>query len=242
VIDIGGEGTKMMLLDARCGPLTPRIRQLTPQPATPQAVMDLLSQMVHELPSFDRVSVGFPGVVVRGEVLTAPNLGTDVWRSRNLAADIARLTGRPTRVLNDADLQGYGVITGSGVEMVLTLGTGLGTALYAGGRLVPNLELGHHPFRKNRTYEERVCKYELDRIGKKRWSRRVAETVEQLAPIWNYDTLYIGGGNARKIQAQLPSNVRIFTNVDGMTGGVHLWRLDDQRDTSGDVSLPSATR
>jgi len=227
VIDIGGEGLKMIVLDHTGAPLTPRHRQLTPYPATPQAILDVISRMVTELPAFDRVSVGFPGVVVRGTILTAPNLGTDVWRSHDLGAELTRLTGRPTRVLNDADLQGYGVIAGTGVEMVLTLGTGLGTALYVDGRLVPNLELGHHPFRKERTYEERVCKRELDRIGKKRWSQRVAEMVEQLAPIWNYDTLYIGGGNARKIQAQLPSNVRVFTNVDGMTGGVRLWQPAD---------------
>ncbi len=222
-IDIGGTGTKMLTLDASGVALTERHRELTPKPCTPEALIALLRAMVPGQPAFDRVSVGFPGIVKRGVVYTAPNLGTDAWAGTDLGAAIAEITGRPVRVANDAELQGYGVISGEGVELVLTLGTGLGTGLYTDGRLVPNLELGHHPLVDGKTYEQRVCNAELRAIGKKRWNVRVAEVIAQLEPIFNYDTLHIGGGNAKKLKIDLPDNVRVFTNVEGLAGGVRLW-------------------
>ena len=113
-----------------------------------------------------------------------------------------------------------------GVELVLTLGTGMGAALFVNGHLVPNLELGHHPFEKGKTYEERVSDAALKRVGKKEWSKRVAGALAQLQPIFNYETLYLGGGNIASLKIKLPKNVRVFDNVDGMTGGIRLW--DDQ--------------
>jgi polyphosphate glucokinase len=111
--------------------------------------------------------------------------------------------------------------------MVLTLGTGVGSALFLNGHLVPNLELGHHPFQKDKTYEERLSDAELKEHGKQKWSKRVGEMVELLSAIFNYDRLHIGGGNAEHIKVDLPENVSLFDNVDGMTGGIHLWE-DDQ--------------
>jgi polyphosphate glucokinase len=225
-IDIGGTGIKMLNVDARGRRITERARELTPKPATPAAVAKVLRKMVAAQPHFDRVSVGFPGVVVDGVVHTAVNLGTNYWAGHDLQADLQKSCKRPVRVINDADLQGYGVIEGKGVELVLTLGTGLGSALFVNGRLVPNLELGHHPFKKGKTYEERICDKELKRIGKKAWSKRVEEAIETLEPIFNYHVLHLGGGNAQHLRAKLPRNVRIFTNADGMTGGIRLWDHD----------------
>ena len=221
-IDIGGTGIKMIVLDPSGEPVNERARELTPKPAVPQAVLDVIRSMVKDQPKFDRVSVGFPGVVRHGVTLSAPNLSDD-WKNYDLRRDIESITGAPTRVLNDADLQGYGVIQGKGVEMVLTLGTGLGTALYLNGHLVPNLELGHHPFQKDKTYEERVMDTELKEHGKQKWSKRVGEMIELLSFIFNYDHLYIGGGNAEHIKIDLPENVTLFENVEGMTGGIRLW-------------------
>ncbi|HET7539481.1 MAG TPA: ROK family protein [Polyangiaceae bacterium] len=222
-IDIGGTGIKMIVLDADAKPVNPRARTLTPKPATPEAVLGVIKTMVVEQPAFDRVSVGFPGIVKRGVIYSAANLGTDFWLKFPLQDHVEAIVNRPVRVMNDADLQGYGVISGKGVELALTLGTGLGAGLYVDGHLVPNLELGHHPWKKEKTYEERLCDAELNEIGKKHWSKRVFEMIEQLEPIFNYDTLYIGGGNAEHIKGDLPSNVKIFTNVEGMAGGVKLW-------------------
>jgi polyphosphate glucokinase len=221
-IDIGGTGIKMIVLDPTGQPVNERARELTPKPATPAAVLDLIRRMVKQQPKFDRVSVGFPGIVKGGVTLNAPNLDP-TWAHQNLRADIEAITGCPARVLNDADLQGYGVIDGQGVEMVLTLGTGVGAALFLNGHLVPNLELGHHPFQKDKTYEERLSDAELKEHGKQKWSKRVGEMIELLSAIFNYDRLHIGGGNAEHIKVELPDNVRIFENVEGMTGGIRLW-------------------
>jgi polyphosphate glucokinase len=221
-IDIGGTGIKMIVLDPSGEPLNERARELTPKPALPQAVLGVIRKMVKDQPKFERVSVGFPGVVRHGITITAPNLSPE-WAQHKLRADIEAITGAPTRVLNDADLQGYGVIDGRGVEMVLTLGTGLGAALYLNGHLVPNLELGHHPFQKDKTYEERVSDAELKEHGKQKWSKRVGEMIDMLSAIFNYDHLHIGGGNAEHIKIDLPSNVSLFDNVDGMSGGIRLW-------------------
>ncbi len=225
-IDIGGTGIKMLPLDERGEATAERARELTPRPALPDAVLEVIRGMVAAQAPFDRVSVGFPGVVVRGVVKTAPNLDTEAWAGCDLRAALAAITGKPVRVINDADLQGYGVIDGVGVELALTLGTGLGSALFSDGHLVANLELGHHPFgdKSGRTYEERVSDRELARIGKGRFRARVAAMLAQIQPIWNPDRIFIGGGNAKKLDPEgLPANVRLFTNVEGLRGGMRLW-------------------
>lgn len=222
-VDIGGTGIKMILLDSRGRPLTERRRELTPHPAKPTAVLGVIKKMLAEYPRFDRVSVGFPGVVVNGVVKTAVNLGQELWVDHPFQRNLEKLCRVPVRVINDADLQGYGVVDGKGVELVLTLGTGLGSALFADGHLVANLELGHHPFKKGKTYEERVCDAELKQIGKKEWSKRVHEALDTLIPIFNPRVLHLGGGNAQHIKGKLPPTVRLFGNVDGMTGGIKLW-------------------
>ncbi|MEM7245719.1 MAG: ROK family protein [Acidobacteriota bacterium] len=231
VIDIGGTGLKMIVLGGDGQPVNERARELTPRPSSPKTVMDVLKGMVGDQPEHDRVSVGFPGVVKRGVVQTAPNLGTSHWASFDLGAEIEAMTGKPTRAMNDADLQGYGVIEGVGSELVLTLGTGLGSAVFIDGRLVPNLELAHQRFRKGDTYEQRVSNAALERKGKRNWSERVHRMLEELERIWNYDLLHLGGGNTKKLQGKLPKNVRTFTNVEGMTGGAMLW--DDRLDEKG---------
>ena len=225
-IDIGGTGIKMIVLDPDGHPINERARELTPKPATPQAMLAVMRDMVQKQPRFDRVSAGFPGIVRQGITLSAANVDSS-WLHFDLGAALHNVTGVPTRVINDADLQGYGVITGEGVEMVLTLGTGVGSAMFLNGRLVPNLELGHHPFQKDKTYEERLSDAELKEHGKQKWSKRVGEMIEVLSAIFNYDHLHIGGGNAEHIKFELPPNVSIFDNVDGMTGGIALW--DDEQ-------------
>lgn len=223
-IDIGGTGLKMLVLDAGGRPINERARIATPQPATPASVLRALKTLIAAQPRFDRVSVGFPGVVHDGVVKTAPNLAPS-WHGHDLAKALRTATRKPVRVCNDADVQGLGDIAGKGVELVLTLGTGLGSALFVDGRLVPNLELGHHPFRHGSTYEDLVGKAALEKAGKKRWRRHVRAAIAQLDPIFNYRTIYLGGGNARLLKpADLPKNARITSNDAGLLGGIALWR------------------
>jgi polyphosphate glucokinase len=221
-IDIGGTGLKALVLDLTGKPLTERARVETPHPATPKQVLTALSELIAPMPEFDRVSVGFPGVVVRGVTHSAPNLHDD-WRGFDLAGALEKATSKPTRALNDAGVQGYGVVAGKGVEMVLTLGTGLGCALFVDGRYVPNLELAHHPFKKERTYEEHIGARALDKVGRKKWNKRVRQVLDQVQPIFNPDVIYLGGGNAKHLKGDLPANVKITANVAGLLGGIALW-------------------
>lgn len=222
-IDIGGTGIKAIVLDAAGQPRGERLRVPTPRPATPEALLAAIDELLAGLGEFDRVSVGFPGVVVDGVTRTAPNLDP-TWNDFPLAERLAARTGKPVRVANDAGVQGLGVIEGHGVELVLTLGTGMGFALYTSGHYVPNIEMGHHILRGRRTYEDRVGEPARERVGNKRWRRRVLQVIASLQPVFNYRVLYIGGGNARLLDpATLPEGVRVVDNIAGLLGGIKLW-------------------
>jgi polyphosphate glucokinase len=221
-VDIGGSGVKVMILDPTGTPLSERDRLETPEPATPDSVLEAILQLAKGK-SFDRVSVGFPGVVRQGTIYTAANLDSS-WIGFNLEAALAKALGKPVRVINDADMQGLGAIDGQGVELMMTLGTGTGFALFINGILVPNLELGHHPFRKGETYEQQLGRAALDAVGKKRWNERLQKAIATLSHAFNYDRLYLGGGNAKKIEITLPENIRIVPNVSGLLGGIALWK------------------
>jgi polyphosphate glucokinase len=224
-IDIGGTGIKSVLLDAAGKPISEFGRVLTPRPATPKAVLGVIADIAKPL-EFDRVAVGFPGVVRNGVVRTAPHLhqsfiGVDVQR------EITKRIGKPALVANDAMVQGLAAISGEGVEMAITLGTGMGSAIFVGGRPIP-LEVGHHPFRHGRTYEDEICNAALEDIGKKRWNKRLHRVLKQLELTFNYDRLFIGGGNAKKINFRLPKNTQTVDNADGLYGAIALWKSSER--------------
>jgi polyphosphate glucokinase len=223
-IDVGGTGLKASIVDESGRLLTERVRIDTPVGVPPKEIVDALVRLVNPIGSFDRVSVGFPGVVRDGRVLTAPNLGNKGWKGYDLATALGRALGKPVRVANDADVQGLAVIAGTGVEMVITLGTGFGTGLYLDGRLGPHVELSHHPFRKGETYDEQLGNVARKDIGNKKWNKRVKKAISNLRTLTNFDHLYIGGGNAKKIDFDLDPDVTIVDNSAGLAGGVALWR------------------
>ena len=222
-VDIGGGTIKLLVLDPQGAPITEPLAERTPKPATPEAVFHLIHDMADTLPPHRRVSVGFPGIVKKGVTINAPNLGDELWRGVPLTERLSQLLERPVRAANDVDFQGLGVLRGAGVEMAITLGTGMGSALFTEGALVPNLELGHHPFRQDKTYEDLLRDSELKRIGPVEWTARVLDALAQIEPIFNYDTLHLGGGNVRHIQAALPNNVRTFELAEAMRGALRLW-------------------
>ena len=222
-VDIGGSGIKTMVLDANGNPIGKRMRVPTPRPAKPDPVLEGIVKLAKGQSDFDRVSVGFPGVIRKGVTETAVNLHKN-WIGFDLEGVLSKKLDKPVRVLNDADVQGFGAISGKGVELVVTLGTGFGSALFLDGKLVPNLEVAHHPFRRGRTYEEHLGSAALERAGRKKWQRRVIQAIASLEHLFNYDTLYIGGGNARRLRVDLPPNVKIIPNVAGLLGGIALWQ------------------
>lgn len=221
--DIGGTHLKASVLSPDGKMVEPERRVATPHPAPPDVVVPALIALVQPMGRYDRISIGFPGVVRGGTVLTAPNLGTDAWRGFQLTAALSKALGKPARMLNDATVQGLGAIQRHGLECVITLGTGMGFALFEDGRPVPHLELSQHVAHKDKTYDQWIGDAALRKIGKKRWLRRVQKAIGQIATLVNYDTLEIGGGNARLITFELPPNIRIVPNQAGITGGVRLW-------------------
>jgi len=222
-IDIGGTGLKASVLDGAGKMLVNRIRVATPDPCPPDILLHAIVDMTKSLPAFDRISVGFPGVIQNGRVITAPHLGTQWWHDYPLEKTLSDQFGVPARLLNDAEVQGLGVIARRGLEVVLTLGTGIGTAVFTNGRLAPHLELAHHPIHKSKTYDEYIGDAAFHAAKTKTWNRRLRKVIDIVHTLLNYDTLYLGGGNSAKIDGDLPENVRISSNNAGLTGGIYLW-------------------
>jgi polyphosphate glucokinase len=227
-IDVGGTRLKAGLLSPSGEMVAGPNRVDTPDHPTPAAVVEILAGLATPLGHFDRISIGFPGVVRNGHVLTAPNLGTEDWRRFPLAATLAEKLGKPARMLNDAEVQGLGVVTGKGLECVITLGTGMGFSLFLDGHPAPHLELSQHPIHKGKTYDQYIGVAAYRKVGHKRWNRRVERALACITTLVGYDVLYIGGGNAKELTLDLPANVQIVSNQAGITGGVRLWdkRLD----------------
>ena len=224
-IDIGGTGIKAAVLDDAGSLISERDRVPTPpKPIAPDVLMHAIDEVTTPLGAFDRVSVGFPGYVRDGRVVTAPNLGTETLGGFDLQQALSDHWGKPVRVLNDADVQGFGAIRGEGIEMVLTLGTGAGTAIFRDGEIMPHLELAHHPVSGKKTYDEYIGNAARRKKGKKAWSKRVAKVIDILREVVRFDHLYIGGGNAKDLSFPLPHDVSVVANTDGLTGGIVLWR------------------
>jgi len=214
VIDIGATGIKAALLNDLRRHLGRRRRRETPPSGKPEAVMDIVVELSKRFEPFDRVAVGFPGVIFEGIVKQAPNLARE-WQDFNIAEVLQAKLKKPVRVANDADVQGFGAISGTGVELVVTLGTGVGTSLFIDGRLVPNMEMGKDKLRASA----------LKKIGKRRWNKRLGIYIKRLEDIFHFHRLYIGGGNAAYVDVRkLPANVRIVSNQNGLIGGLALWR------------------
>ena len=220
-VDIGGTGLKMLCLNPEGKPITDRLRVLTPRPATPMRLLAALSKMRERMPDFDRVSVGFPGVVKQGVTMLAVNLDPK-WVGYPLEAELQRRWKKPVRVANDAVVQGLGAIQGRGMEMIVTLGTGMGSALFVDGHVCP-LELGHHPWLK-KTYEDYLGRRGLKKYGVKKWNKLLRKAVAQTEATFNWDHLYLGGGNTKLVTLKFRPNVTIVSNMDGLLGGVALWK------------------
>jgi polyphosphate glucokinase len=235
-IDVGGSGLKAAVLAADGEPLSDRVRVKTPHPAPPDVLVATLTELVRPLPHYDRVSAGFPGMVRDGTVLTAPNLARTsrsrgrvakrvvaAWSGFDLAAALAEALDRPTKVVNDASMQGLAVVSGQGLEWMVTLGTGFGTALFWNGQLTPHLEFSHHPFHKGQTYDERLGSAARDRVGDRRWSKRVRQAIDTLDHLSYFDRVYVGGGNARYLTVDLGPKAQLVDNTAGILGGIRLW-------------------
>ena len=222
-IDIGGSHIKATLLDVDGKLLKEYEKLVTPNPATPKAVVATIMQLAKTLQGYTKASAGFPGLVKNGIVYTAPNLDNASWKNVDFDKLLTESLGCPARVLNDADMQGLGVVSGKGFEMMITLGTGFGTAFLMNGKLLPHFEIAHHPVAKNKTYDEYCGQKAFEHCGKKKWNKRMQKVLGILQMVFNYDRLYIGGGNAEELTGKFADNIKMATNLDGIHGGVKVW-------------------
>lgn len=236
-IDIGGSGVKASVLDHDGQMITERVREDTPYPCPPATLVATIDDVVSNLPKTNRVSVGFPGLVRGGKVIHVPSLSrleyggeqdagmAAKWRGFDLAGALSEKFGLPTKVVNDADMQGCAVAQGEGFEFVMTLGTGVGTALFSDGKLLDHLELSHGPFKKS-TFDLVLGNAGRKAIGKKKWRKLVLEAIFWFDEMLFFDTIYIGGGNAKHLDAStLPPKAQVVPNSAGITGGVRVWDL-----------------
>ena len=223
--DIGGTGLKAAIVDAKGKFLSEKLRVEMPHPCPPRLMVKLLTQMVQPLGRFDAITIGFPGYVKNGVVHTAPNLGTEDWSGFALEKVLGKALGKPARLINDADVQGLGAVRGKGLELVFTLGTGFGTAWFQDGVLLPHLEFAHVPMHHRHDFDAYIGEVQRKTLSAAKWNRRVKRALDILRVVFNYDHLYIGGGNARRIRFKLPENVSIIPNEDGMIGAAFVWNV-----------------
>lgn len=226
-IDIGGTNVKATVLDQNGKLLQAYKKVKTPDPATPEKLLEAINLLLKGFMSYDKVSVGFPGYVKGGIIFTAPNLDTKLWKNVDLRKLIGDSLKKPVRLVNDSDMQGLGVVSGKGLELVITLGTGFGSALLLNGHLLPHLEIAQHPFTKNKTYDTYIGDEALNDKGLVKWNKRMERVLKVLKTVFNYDRLYIGGGNADKLNFKLDDNITIISNKEGIKGGARLWKDDD---------------
>jgi polyphosphate glucokinase len=200
-------------------------------------LVETIAAVGQHLGHFDRATVGFPGLVRGGVVYMVPSLSrielegetspelAALWRGFDLETALNDALARPVRVANDADVQGCAVISGHGMEFVMTLGTGIGTALFFNGILQPHLELGHAMFRKGDTFEEQMGNAARKDVGKERWAKRVRKSIDVYDQFLYFDRIYIGGGNARLLDdVDLGPKAQLVSNTAGILGGIAIWQ------------------
>lgn len=243
-IDCGGTGLKGLVLNEHGEPVTGQVYVPTPYPCPPQRMIDTLVDIAERTGhAFDRVTVGFPGLIRHGVVYATPHYVTlagpftpadpDLvrqWSRFDVAAALGAALQRPTRVANDAEIAGLAVIQGRGFEVVLTFGTGMGFAYFDNGRLLPKIEMSQGLYRDGQTYDQYLGITTFQRIGAPAWVERIEQAVADLRPVWWWDRLYIGGGGSRHLhRSRLGHDVTVVPNIAGMLGGIKLWDSDGVR-------------
>jgi polyphosphate glucokinase len=219
-VDIGGSGIKAAPVDVATGTLkAARVKVLTPRPALPEAIADAVGDLVREFGWSGPTGIAFPGVVIDGITCTAANLDR-AWIGVDARALFSKAAGVGVNVLNDADAAGLAEMTwgaGSGVRgtvLMLTFGTGIGSALFTNGVLVPNTELGHIEIR-GKDAEKRASEIarELHHLSWEAWASRVDEYLARLEALIPADLIIVGGGISRKADKFLPLLTSVRANI-----------------------------
>ncbi len=239
-IDIGGSSFKATVLDPDGQMLLDRIRVDTPYPCSPDQFVETVTALVEPLPESARVSVGFPGMVRKGVVLHVPSLSREVpggpevpkraapWTGYDLESRLRDAFGKPVLVMNDADVQACAAVEGKGLELVLTLGTGVGTAVFSDGTLLPHMELSHFPWGKKDSYDILLGDAARRKVGNVKWSKKLKKALADFDEVLFPDHVYLGGGNTKHLTmdlADLGGRVSVVPNTAGLLGGVRVWEM-----------------
>lgn len=244
-IDCGGGGIKTALFDSGSFQIGPVQRTAVTYPFAPDDLFAIIAEHSAIHGTFERITLGMPGMIRHGMVVYTPHyirksgphtrILPDLeaaWTGFDMQGHLEDTYGVPSLVLNDAEVAAAGVVSGVGLELVLTLGTGLGSAYLDNGKLAPHLEISHAPMQWGLVYDDVVGEAERLRLGDSAWSRRVYKAIESLWPVFRWDTLYLGGGNAARITNTIRgrlSNVQFVSNMVGMSGGVRAWSMASPR-------------
>ena len=236
-LDVGGSGIKAMVLDENGGPASERSRVDTPYPCPPELFLEIVQSLISEHPKFDRVSIGFPAMVRDGNVFRATAFSRAIksgprdpelfsmWNGYPLQERIAGLLKVPTLVINDADMQGCAVVTGVGMELVLTLGTGVGTGVFYKGLMLPHMELSHGSF-AGTNIDIALGDAQRKQLGKKLWRPLATKALIDFDTMLLPDKIFIGGGNAKRLREKdLIPRCEIVPNGAGLIGGFRAWEL-----------------
>ena len=218
-IDIGGSGIKGAIVDTATGELkSERIRLVTLQPATPEAVAQTLKELVDQIGYKGPIGCGFPARVINGEVLTAANIDKS-WINVKVEDLFSKVTGQKVFVANDADVAGLAELTFGAVKdykgpvLFLTIGTGIGSALFINGQMYPNTEFGHIKFKGD--IAEHYCSdavREREELGYKEWGERLNKFLEYIAFLTQPDFIVLGGGVSKKFE-KYESKLTLSTKV-----------------------------
>ena len=251
-IDVGGTGLKAVVLDPEGEMISERVRVETPYPCPPSVLLDELDKLAKTQPEYDRVSVGFPGAIRRGRVREVPAFSrrgqgeppdpdlVRKWSGFELEDHLQERFGRPTRVANDADVQGCAVATGTGMELVITLGTGVGCAVFFDGALLPHMELSHGRFAEGLSIEVACGDHHREKIGNKAWRKLVMSALDTFEAMVLPAHIFIGGGNAKRLAPDtLGPNRTVVPNISGLLGGIKLWERAFGAAALGDVPSTS---
>ena len=234
-IDVGGSGIKGAIVDTKQGEmLTDRFRIPTPEAADPKAVSKVIADIVKHYNWTGPIGVGFPGVVQNGVIRTAANVD-NTWINTDIDGLLTRITQCPVSVVNDADAAGLAEMkfgAGKGnkdLVLLITVGTGLGTVLFSGGKLVPNLEMGHIILRGDDAEKfASDAARKNDHLSWDKWAERFNEYLKRLEDLTWPDLIIIGGGVSKRtelFQGLLKSRAKIvpaqFQNNAGIIGAAY---------------------
>lgn len=235
-IDVGGTGLKAALVDEAGNLVSDPVRVKTPYPCPPERLVERLGKLIQNIGRYDRASIGVPGLVRNGVIQHVPALSRRSsggepdpgliasWHGFDLAEALKATITTPLRIANDADVQGAAVVNGNGFEFVMTLGTGVGTAVFQDGKLLPHMELSHAHFRRGESFDAALGNAARKRLGDPRWQKEVVKAIRAFDAFLYFDHCYVGGGNASRMKhVRLPDKCSLVSNTAGITGGVKLW-------------------